>query len=1504
MSRTAESSKHWTGLLALLFVAASPAAGRQSGGAHCGASIDDEQFASDSAMRPALRTPCAALRGPQLGADGRWIVHAAELASDGTWELRSVPATGGAPRRIAGPFAPGEHAWALAPDGTRVVYLDRDLFSVPVDGRSRDGSSAVRLGDQHVTGDVLDFAFSPDGSRLVYRAGPRTSLGLFSVASDGSGAPREIAGGERLASGDPYAISPDGRSVVFLARGEGGAELRSVGARGGRIARLSRAGSSIPDFRIDAHGEHVVHRSEDRARGTFDLHTVPLDGRLAPVKLNTSGDVQDYRVSPDGAWVVYLVDSGRNGRNELFCAPTDASRAPVELGAQLAPHADGGDVASSFAIDPGSRWVVYRADRDLDERFRLFGAALDGSSGARELGAPLPPPGHVGWFAITPDGTRVAYQAYRGDDAPELASDLCVVSLGPEPVTSQLALATSARALRIAPDGRRLVYRDRHGRLGSLALDSGAAAVVLDPDGVDAFEISADSARVLYLRGGSREEAGLFSVAIDAASVPVRLVAPPVLGPSGGASGSTYASSAGSAGYRDFSYGTTGSSTPTGEKPECKLWWNDGSWWGDLYNDAAQAHHIYRLDLASQTWIDTGTTLDERSSSKSDVLWDGTSGKLYVASHSFTTNAQPTPSSWGRLFRYSYSAGSKTYALDPGFPVDITRGNAEALTIAKDSLGRLWASWVESSRVMINHSRSSDLDWDVPAVLPVSASATSLTSDDISAVLAFGGNRVGVMWSNQLTFETYFAVRRDTDAVTQWFPEEVVIPDANCSGQCSDDLFSLKSDASGRVLAVLKTSQIADDAPLNLVAVRGASGGWSTAVFGLVDDHHTRPILLLDEQGGRVHVFATSPENGGAIYTKSAPLDAPQFEPGLGTPFIRSPMDLTINNATSTKQNLDGQSDLVVLASDQNTRFYLHNTLELGPGGNPPMIGSFSPASGPIGTQVTIDASNYTRTNSVRFTGTQASFTVPSGSQIRTSVPGGATTGRIGVTTSNGSATSGSDFVVTTPPAPPSIGSFTPTSGPVGTQVTLDGTNFNGATSVRFNGTQASFTVLSGTQIRTTVPAGATTGRIGVTTPGGSATSGSDFTVTTPPAPPSIGSFTPTSGPVGTQVTINGGNLSGATSVRFNGTQASFTVLSANQIRATVPGGATTGRIGVTTPAGSAASGSDFVVTQPPSIGSFTPTSGPVGTQVTISGNHFAGTTSVRFNGTQASFSVLSATEIRATVPGGATTGRIRVTTPNGSALSGTDFVVTRPPSIGFFTPASGPVGTQVTISGSGFSGTTSVRFNGTQASFSVLSGTQIRTTVPGGATTGRIRVTTPNGSATSSDDFIVTQPPAPPSIGSFSPASGPAGTQVIINGSGFAGTTGVRFNGTQAIFSVLSGTQIRATVPAGATTGKIGVSTPNGTATSSASFTVTHPPVIHSFTPAVGFVATPVTITGSHFSGATSVKFNGRAAVVFTVIGDNSILALVPLGATSGKISVTTDTGTGVSSTNFTVLP
>jgi fibronectin type 3 domain-containing protein len=385
------------------------------------------------------------------------------------------------------------------------------------------------------------------------------------------------------------------------------------------------------------------------------------------------------------------------------------------------------------------------------------------------------------------------------------------------------------------------------------------------------------------------------------------------------------------AGYRDFSYGTNGNSTPTGEKPESKVWWNDGFWWGSLFNTQAAQYHIYRFNASTQSWTDTGTVLDTRTNTKADVLWDEASGHLYVASHAFTTDPKPStsPSKWGKLFRYTYDSTNRRYTLDAGFPVDVTRGTVEALTIAKDSTGRLWVTWVESSIVKINWSRTDDSDWGLPVTLPVDASAVDCVRDDISALIAFGGNKIGVIWSNQATRKDYFAVHRDADAPNVWQPIETVVPNPGCSGACADDHFNLKTDQQGKVYAAIKTSLTSSSQPLVMLAVRATNGTWSLTTFGREGDHHTRPIVLLDEQNNRLFMFATSGESGGTIYGKTTPLDAISFPTGKGDAYIKSSADTSINNVSSTKQNLTATTGLLIVASGQDTTSYFHQFVPL-----------------------------------------------------------------------------------------------------------------------------------------------------------------------------------------------------------------------------------------------------------------------------------------------------------------------------------------------------------------------------------------------------------------------------------------------------------------------------------------------------------------------------------------------------------------------------------------------
>ena len=157
-------------------------------------------------------------------------------------------------------------------------------------------------------------------------------------------------------------------------------------------------------------------------------------------------------------------------------------------------------------------------------------------------------------------------------------------------------------------------------------------------------------------------------------------------------------------------------------------------------------------------------------------------------------------------------------------------------------------------------------------------------------------------------------------------------------------------------------------------------------------------------------------------------------------------------------------------------------------------------------------------------------------------------------------------------------------------------------------------------------------------------------------------------------------------------------------------------------------------------------------------------------------------------------------------------------PFIKLVTPVyKGKEETQVGILGQGFGGSSVVKFGGTAATTTERTGTTfILATVPSGALTGKVTVTTGSTTLSTSAIYKIT-----PTLKTFAPSSGPVGTSVTITGTGLEQTTKVTIDKIAATFTVDSDSQVTAAVPAGASTGKIAVTTKGGSATSSASFTV-----------------------------------------------------------------------------------
>ena len=312
--------------------------------------------------------------------------------------------------------------------------------------------------------------------------------------------------------------------------------------------------------------------------------------------------------------------------------------------------------------------------------------------------------------------------------------------------------------------------------------------------------------------------------------------------------------------------------------------------------------------------------IDERPTARQDVLWDG--AKLYMVSRA-GFNVAPAEN---RLLRYTYDPSAKTYVLDPGFPVTISGGGTESMTIAKDSTDTLWVAYTLAGQVFVNCTLGSDDQWGTPFPIPV-AQGTNVAVD-IAGVIALpspaGPGTIGVFWTNQNTQADYFAVHADGMPAadpTAW-QEEFPI----AGKKAADDHFNMKVASDGRLFVGIKTSRTSPKDILIGLLVRSPAGAWSPLYnVATFDTLATRPLVLLDESHRRLYFFF-SPFHA-AINYKTSDMDRIAFPDGVGTPFIASSSVDDINNPTSTKQNVMPGSGIELIASSPGDLSYWHNGL-------------------------------------------------------------------------------------------------------------------------------------------------------------------------------------------------------------------------------------------------------------------------------------------------------------------------------------------------------------------------------------------------------------------------------------------------------------------------------------------------------------------------------------------------------------------------------------------------
>jgi YD repeat-containing protein len=493
----------------------------------------------------------------------------------------------------------------------------------------------------------------------------------------------------------------------------------------------------------------------------------------------------------------------------------------------------------------------------------------------------------------------------------------------------------------------------------------------------------------------------------------------------------------------------------------------------------------------------------------------------------------------------------------------------------------------------------------------------------------------------------------------------------------------------------------------------------------------------------------------------------------------------------------------------------------------------------------------------------------------------------------------------------PNIGALTPAAAPVGTVIVISGTNFGVSQgTVTFDGTTATPTLWTNTNITVPVPTGAKTGNV-VVTAGGAASSGVKFTVGSANI---AGTITETGGTAVSGATIKAyqlGVLKRSTTSSATGTYTlsglttgSFDVLVSDSGLATTTVPAVAATVGATTTENvtlsSTLGGISGTVTQ--SNGS-TAISGAtvnamVGYTVVASGTT-SSTGTYTLSALAAETYVVTVTTTGydtqannavAVTAGSTTTANFSLTTQDAityvydqaSRLTGVvnalgnDAVynydtagnilsisqnASSAISIIDFSPTSGPVGTTVTVNGTGFSATKAsdgMGFNGKKATITSATTTQMVATVPTAATSGTIGVTSPAGTATSSSPFTVTTSNGLPTVTSFSPSiATPGTTAVSIIGTNFDPTAAndtITVNLGETYAASATATTISTYIPGIPTTGHITVTTTLG---------VSAPTPGYLFIPPPGYGVSSVGYTGSTTLGAPATMTIGTAGLI-----------------------------------------
>jgi hypothetical protein len=414
--------------------------------------------------------------------------------------------------------------------------------------------------------------------------------------------------------------------------------------------------------------------------------------------------------------------------------------------------------------------------------------------------------------------------------------------------------------------------------------------------------------------------------------------------------------------------------------------------------------------------------------------------------------------------------------------------------------------------------------------------------------------------------------------------------------------------------------------------------------------------------------------------------------------------------------------------------------------------------------------------------------------------------------------------------------------------------------------------------------------------------------------PPTVAAVTPPTGKAtgGDTITVSGTGFLESSTVTVGGAAATDVVfISEDALTATTPAGALGAASVVVTTTGQS-SAPNALYTYHPAVTAVTPGTGSVdgGTIITITGAGFSAASTVTVAGAPATGVAYDTGVLTAQTPASAFGPASVVVTTSGLS-SAANTLYTYVPTVTGVTPASGPAGggELISVSGSGFNAGTVLTVGGAPATGVVYISESALTGITPAGGVGAASVVVTTGAYSSEANSLYAYNP---SVAGVTPASGTVtgGTLITISGSGFSAGSTVTVGGASASGVAYSAGALTARTPAGAAGAASVLVTTSGRVSAPNSFYqyVITPPTLQSVTPSVGAQSGGqlVTLSGTHFTGASAITFDGSPGVIVSVPSDSQLTATTPAGATAGAVSVllTTPNGPNPANTLYTYDP